>query len=53
MIAERVLINKHYPQVDHFLDRYSIVDHEEASRLYFLFGLLDCAGFQFDRAPED
>jgi hypothetical protein len=52
-IAERVLLNDHYPEVSCFLDQYSIVDYEEASRLYFLFGVLDCAGFQFDRVPEE
>ncbi len=53
MIAERVLINDHYPHVNRFLNRHSIVDYEEAARLYFLFGVLDCAGFQFDHVPEE
>jgi hypothetical protein len=52
IIAERVLVNDHYPEVNRFLDRYRITEHEEAANLYFLFNVLDCAGFQFDRASE-
>jgi hypothetical protein len=40
IIAERVLVNDHYQEVNCFLDQYSITDHEESANLYFLFGVL-------------
>ncbi|MBM4068291.1 MAG: hypothetical protein FJ271_05025 [Planctomycetes bacterium] len=47
-IAERVLTNDHYPMVNQFLDKYEINDHDECTKLYFFFGLLDHAGLSFD-----
>jgi len=52
MIAERVLLNDHYAEVNRFLDQYAITDYPEAANLYFLFGVLDYADLQFDRAPD-
>jgi hypothetical protein len=52
-IAERVLLNDHYLQVNRFLDRYDMTGYPEAARLYFLFGVLCYADLPFDRAPED
>ena len=47
-IAERVRINHHYAQVNAFLDRYPITKHEDAAKLYFLFGVMDYADLIFD-----
>ncbi|KAA1257107.1 hypothetical protein LF1_55070 [Rubripirellula obstinata] len=47
-IAERVQNNDHYADVNKFLDLYPITDHSECSCLYFLFGVLDHAGLNFD-----
>jgi hypothetical protein len=51
-VAERVLINGHYAEVNRFLDGHSMTEYPEAADLYFLFGVLDYADLQFDRAPE-
>jgi len=47
MLADRVLENRDYSTVLQFLDEYSIEQHEESARLYFLFLVLDHAGFSF------
>ena len=51
-VAERVRLNDHYPAVNRFLDRYPITDHEQASCLYFLFGVLDYADLSFEPPGE-
>lgn len=49
-LAERVKINDHYPAVNDWLDDHEIDEHEEASNLYFLFGIMDAADLEFDAA---
>ncbi len=51
-VAERVRLNDHYPAVNRFLDQYPITDHEQASCLYFLFGVLDYADLSFEPPAE-
>ena len=52
-IAERVLLNDDFPRVLAFLDEYPITDTHESACLYALFGVMDYADLQFDRAPEE
>lgn len=52
-VAERVLLNDHYSPVTAFLRLYPITEYEQSARLYFLFGILDHADLQFERAPAD
>ena len=52
-IGARVLHNNHYPKVNVFLDEFPLDEHDEAANLYFMFGLLDYADIQFDRAEDD
>lgn len=49
-LAERVKVNGHYPAVNDWLDEHEIDEHEEASNLYFLFGIMDAADLEFDAA---
>jgi len=49
-LADKVRLNNHYPRVNEWLEAHKITEHEEAARLYFLFGLMDAAGLQFDIA---
>jgi len=51
-IADRVKTNNHYDDVNEFLDRYSMTDHEECANLYFLFGVMDHADLEFEQMPE-
>lgn len=51
-IAERVRLNDHYPAVNRFLDQYPVTDYEQASCLYFLFGVLDYADLSFEPPAE-
>ncbi len=46
-VAERYRLNRHSVEFDAFLDRYSITDHEQSARLYFLFCVIDAAGIDF------
>jgi hypothetical protein len=52
-IAERVLLNDDYPRVLAFLNEYPITGTRESACLYSLFGVMDYADLQFDRAPEE
>ena len=47
-IAEKVRLDNHYEPVCNWLDRFEIDEYEEAANLYFLFGVMDAAGFGFD-----
>ena len=38
--------------VNAFLDEYPIDEYEDAARLYFLFGVMDHAGLDFESAPD-
>jgi hypothetical protein len=47
-IASRVRADGDYDKVKEWLHAYRITEFEEASRLYFLFGVLDAADLKFD-----
>lgn len=49
-VAEQYRNNGHAPILDEFLDQYPITDYEESSRLYFLLGVIDAAGFELSNA---
>ncbi|QDS91593.1 hypothetical protein FF011L_03230 [Roseimaritima multifibrata] len=51
-VAERVRINDHYPDVNRFLDKHPITDHEQTACLYFLFLVLDYADLSFEPPIE-
>ena len=52
-IAQRVLLNSDFARVTRFLREHPITDSEEAARLYFLFGVMDYAGLEFERVAND
>jgi hypothetical protein len=45
--AEKCRLNSHFSLLNDWLDRHPITEHEEAARLYFLFGVMDHAGLDF------
>ena len=51
-VAKRVLLNDDFPRVNAFLKQYPITGSDEATRLYFLFGVMDYADLRFDRVPD-
>jgi len=46
-VAERFRLSGHSHEFDAFLDRFPITDHQQSAQLYFLFGVIDAAGFDF------
>jgi hypothetical protein len=52
-IGAQVFQNNDFPKVNAFLAKYDIDEYAEAANLYFMFGLLDHADIQFDRAEDD
>jgi hypothetical protein len=47
-LAARVRSNNHFPKVNEWLDRFCMTQYAEAANLYFMFGLMDMAGLEFD-----
>lgn len=47
-IADKCKRGGHYVIVNKWLDEHNITQYEEAARLYFLFGVLDAAGIEFE-----
>jgi hypothetical protein len=47
-LAKNVLSNKHYQQVNEWLNENDMTKYKEAANLYFMFGLMDAADLQFD-----
>ncbi|MEM9704054.1 MAG: hypothetical protein AAF907_16560, partial [Planctomycetota bacterium] len=51
-VAERHARQDDFEKVTAFLDQYPITEYDDAARLYFLFGVMDHAGFNFNPVRE-